>query len=122
MAGDARQLAAEVDALAVLGEALRERAGAADLELFDPREVPVQFVERGEGLHQGGGGAVADARDAGNVVDLVTGERQIVGKALRGDAEVALDVVVAELVAEAVIPEQVAVTHELREVLVARDE
>ena len=64
---------------------------------------------------------MADAGHAGDVVHVIAGEREVVGEALRQHAEVALDVVVAELLAGAVVPEHVAVAHQLRQVLVARD-
>src|SRR5215471_17471189 len=63
-----------------------------------------------------------DAGHSGDVVDLVAREREIVGEALGSDAEVTLDVVIAELPARAEVPEQVAVAHQLGEILVARDE
>src|SRR5215469_12629454 len=63
-----------------------------------------------------------DAGYAGNIVDLVAGEREVVGETLGSHAEMALDIVIAELSAGAEIPEQVAVTHQLGEILVAGDE
>ena len=105
----------------MLDEARAETRRAAQLEVRDTAEVAVELIERAERLHERGGGAMADAGDARYVVDLVAGERQVVGEAFGSDAEVPFDVVVAELPAGAEIPEQVAVAHELREILVAGD-
>src|SRR5438270_12158931 len=122
MAGNARQLPREKHRVAMRAQAHAEAARAAKLEPGYSREVGVHLVERVEGFHERGGGALPDARHTGNVVHLVAGERQVVREALRPHAEMPLDVVIAELPARAEIPEQVAVAHELREILVARDE
>ena len=63
-----------------------------------------------------------DAGHTRDVVGFIPGERQVIGEALRANAVVALDVVIAELAARAEIPQQVAVAHQLRQVLVAGDE
>src|SRR5437763_16470385 len=102
-------------------QAHAEAARAAKLEPRDAREVGVHLVERVEGFHERGGGAVPDARHTGNVVHLVAGERQVVREALRPHAEMPLDVVTAALPARAEVPAHAAVAHELREILLARD-
>src|SRR5437016_13472860 len=100
-------------------QAHAEAARAAKLEPRDAREVGVHLVERVEGFHERGGGAVPDARHTGNVFHLVAGERQVVREALRPHAEMPLDVVITELPARAEVPEQVAVGPELRQYRVA---
>ena len=106
----------------MLGEARSERARAADLQQRDALEIVVELIERCESLHERGRGAGPDAGHARDVVGLITRKRQIIGEALRCDPEVALDVVIAELAAGAEVPQHVAVAHQLRQVLVARDE
>src|SRR5262249_14229315 len=102
---DAGEAPCEEYRLAMLGESFAERARAADLEKRDALEAVIEIVERGEGLHEGRRGAMPDARHTRDVVGLVPGERQVVGEALRSDAEVALDVVIAELPAGAEVPQ-----------------
>src|SRR6185437_9824974 len=58
----------------------------------------------------------------GDVVGLITRKGQIVGKALGADTKIALDVVIAELLARSKIPIQVPTAHQLRKILVAGDE
>src|SRR5712664_2334794 len=106
----------------MLAESRAQRSRAAQREKRDACQVSVQLIERAERMHEGSGGAVPDAGHAGNVVHLIAGEREIVGEALRSHAEMALDVVIAELLARAEVPEQVAVANQLRQVLVAGDE
>src|SRR6185437_6257370 len=49
-------------------------------------------------------------------------ECQVIRESLRSDAVVPLDVVIPELLARSIVPEQITVTNQLRQVLVARDE
>src|SRR2546430_6991729 len=122
IAGDAREPAGEIHRLAMRTKARPQGSRAAQLQVRHPRQVAVQLIERAEGAHEAGGGAMPDAPHAGNVVHLIAGEREIVGEALRSHAEMPLDVVIAELLARAEVPEQIPVAHQLRQVLVAGDE
>src|SRR2546422_996139 len=122
VAADCRQPAREVHRLAVLTQPLAQTLCAAQLEDGDAAEIGVQLIERGKLLHERRGRLVPDSRHPGDVVNLVPGERQVIGETLRRDSEVALDVAIAELLARPEIPQQIAVPDELREILVACDE
>src|SRR6266702_5984112 len=106
----------------MLAQAVAESPGAAKLEGRHASEIGIQLIKRLELLHQRGGCLRPDSRHTGDVVNAVACQREIVGKALRGHSVVTLDVTIAKLLARAVVPEKIAVTHQLREVLVPGDE
>ncbi|MCY1284699.1 hypothetical protein D9M70_336140 [compost metagenome] len=94
---DGRQLVGQVGHLAVFGELGRQRLGAADRQLGDLVEAGVEHVEAAaDAGQQAQRGFLADPGDAGDVVDLVAHQRQVVDDQLGADAELgahALDVV-----------------------------
>ncbi len=105
----------------MLAQALADSLLTAKAQRTHTAQALEELLERGKFPHQRRGGLVTHARHPGDVVHIITGECQIVGKALGSYAVVALDIVVAELAAEAVIPEQIAAAHQLRHILVPRD-
>src|ERR1700716_1673926 len=106
----------------MLAQAIAESPGPAKLKSGNPSEISVQLIQRLEFLHQRRSRLRPDSRHAGNVVNAVARQRQVVGKALGSHSVVALDITIAKLLARAVIPEKIAVTHQLRQVLVPGDE
>src|SRR5581483_1669307 len=122
VAHDLREPARQEDRVAMRGETRAERVAAAQPQGGDAADVGVELIERAEFAQQGGCDLRPYPGYAGNVVGSVAGEGEEVGEALGRDAEVALDVAVADLSTGAEVPQQVAVAHQLREILVARDE
>jgi hypothetical protein len=88
---------------------------------------PQHLLQRPELLDERGGGDLADARDPGDVVDLVAEDRLVVDHLLRGDAHLLLDLGAPAPAAAAArlghrVVERDPVADELGEVLVARDD
>ena len=106
----------------MLTQTLAHTHRATQLEQGDAAKISVQLIQRGKLLHERRGRLVPDSGHPGDVVHLVAGQRQVIGEPLRRDSEVALDVAIAELLARPEVPQQIAVPHELRKILVARDE
>ncbi len=121
VARDLGELAREERGLAMLEQLRRQLRGAADRQLRHLVEVVVDLLERGEGLHQRRRRLRADAGHALDVVDRIAGQREIVGIALRGDAEMRLDLAVAQADVVGVVPVDVAFADQLCHVLVTRD-
>ena len=97
----------------------RVLAQLGPLDLACPRQHSLQ---RAELLEQRRGGLLADAGNAGDVVDLVAREGEQVGDQVRRDAPLLLDLGGAvPLLVHAVVAADAAV-HELQEVLVAGDD
>ena len=75
----------------MLGELGAQGLGAADRQAGDLVEVGVQAIQSaGDAVEQALRGLFADARHAGNVVDLVAHQRQVVDDQLGADAELGL--------------------------------
>ena len=73
VADDPRQAPRQENGLAMLGQALAERAAAAQPQVGDAADIGVKLIERAEFAHQRGRDLRPDARHAGNVVRSVAG-------------------------------------------------
>src|SRR5450759_1092953 len=101
---------------------LQQAERTAQLQARHALNSRIQILKTRKFLHERGGRLGADAGDALDVVDTVAGESEVIGKTLRDDAKAFFDVLIAKALAMAVVPVVVAVTNELRQILVARDE
>src|SRR6202012_6303341 len=83
-------------------------------------KIRIQFIERAENGKQFRGGFLAYSGHSGDVVDAVAGQRQEIGNELGCDSEAPADLVIVIVRAAGVIPEDIAVADQLRQVNVSR--
>jgi len=96
---------------------LRCAAQAQEGHLIDPRDQGVQVAEVRQQYRSGFG---ADAADPGDVVDRITGQRQVIGDLVRVHAVPGLDAIGSPALAATEIVLFVVFAQQLRQVLVGR--
>ncbi|MNZ61040.1 hypothetical protein D3C78_791220 [compost metagenome] len=117
---DGGQLVGQVGHLAVFLELGRQRLGAADRQRRHLREVGVDHVEAAaQALQQAQRGLLADPGHAGDVVDLVAHQRQVVDDEFRTDTEFLLHAIHVQRATGHGVDQRNVPVDQLRHVLVA---
>ena len=106
----------------MFGEPRTQLSGTADRQGGDPLEVVVELLQRSEFFEKRRRRLGSDPGDALDVVDGIARQGEIVGVAFGHDTEMRLDLVMAQAQVVGVVPVDVSLTHQLREVLVAGHE
>ncbi len=119
---DAGQGAAEHRLFSILLQADVSLASAAQTQVRNFLDARIQGFQRIEMREQGRRRLGADARHAGNVVDRIAGEGQIVGDLIRADAETLFHTMHVPAQVARKIPLFVFGADQLAEILVGRDD
>ena len=101
-------------------QASRNAGGAPHFKAGYRLEVRIQVIERRKHRAQFTGGLLANAGNPGDVVRAIAGQRQEIGNSLRNGTETGANVVIVVPDLAGIVPERIAVTHQLRQILVAR--